>query len=127
MERIVEKMRGSIKTDVNLERKVQMSKAKGIDKDRIVIAEPEKYGKIEIRNINFDSGEGLAGFDGNMIVGDSEDSKDVFFLSIRPLNESEINAVCDKVEEIYQDEPKLINLSIYDGVNSIYNMNENPT
>lgn len=104
-----------------------MSGAKGINKDRIIIAEPEKYGKIEIRNINFDSGEGLAGFDGNMIVGDSEDSKDVFFLTVRPLSESEIDAVCDKVDEMYQDEKKPINLSIYDGVNSIYNMDENPT
>lgn len=104
-----------------------MSETKGINKDRIIIAEPDKYEKIEIRNINFDDGEGLAGFDGNMIVGDGEESKDVFFLTVRPLNESEINAVYDKVEEIYQDDKKPINLSIYDGVNSIYNMGENPS
>lgn len=76
-------------------------------KDRVIIAEPDKYNNIEIRNINFDTGEGLAGFDGNMIVGDAEDSKDIFFLSIRPLNESEIDAVCDKIEEIYKDEKNL--------------------
>lgn len=127
MGRIIEKMRGNIKTNVNLERKFIMSETKGINKDRIIIAEPDKYEKIEIRNINFDDGEGLAGFDGNMIVGDGEESKDVFFLTVRPLNESEINAVYDKVEEIYQDDKKPINLSIYDGVNSIYNMGENPS
>ena len=104
-----------------------MSETKGINKDRIIIAEPDKYENIEIRNINFDSGEGLAGFDGNMIVGDGEESKDVFFLTVRPLNESEINAVCDKIDEMYQDEKKPINLSIYDGVNSIYNIDENPS
>lgn len=101
-----------------------MSEDINMKKDRVIIAEPDKYNNIEIRNINFDTGEGLAGFDGNMIVGDAEDSKDIFFLSIRPLNESQINAVCDKVEEIYQDEKKPINLSIYDGINAIYNLNE---
>lgn len=101
-----------------------MSEDINMKKDRVIIAEPDKYNNIEIRNINFDTGEGLAGFDGNMIVGDAEDSKDIFFLSIRPLNESQVNAVCDKVEEIYQDEKKPINLSIYDGINAIYNLNE---
>lgn len=101
-----------------------MSKEKGMNKDRIIIAEPDKYENIEIRNINFDDGEGLAGFDGNMIVGDAEDSKDIFFLTVRPLSESEIDAVCDKVDELYQNEKRPINLSIYDGVNSIYNIND---
>jgi len=96
-----------------------------LKKDRLIITEPDKYNNIEIRNISFDTGEGLAGFDGNMIVGDSEDSKDIFFLSIRPLDESQVNAVCDKIEEIYQDEKKPINLSIYDSINGIYNLNNN--
>lgn len=96
-----------------------------LKKDRLIITEPDKYNNIEIRNISFDTGEGLAGFDGNMIVGDSEESKDIFFLSIRPLDESQVNAVCDKIEEIYQDEKKPINLSIYDSINGIYNLNNN--
>lgn len=104
-----------------------MKKEEGITKDRIIITEPDKYDKIEIRNISYDSGEGLAGYDGNMIIGDGKDSKDVFFLSIRPLNKSELNAVCDRIEESFPDEKKMINLTIYDGVNSIYNMNENPS
>lgn len=102
-----------------------MDELNAVKKDRVIIADPDKYNNIEIRNINFDTGEGLAGFDGNMIVGDSEDSKDIFFLSIRPLDESQVNAVCDKIEEIYQDEKKPINLSIYDSINAIYNLNDN--
>lgn len=102
-----------------------MKKETGITKDRIIITEPEKYKKIEIRNVSYDSGEGLAGYDGNMIIGDSEDSKDIFFLSVRSLNESELNAVCDKIEESFEDEKKPVNLTIYDGINSIYNMNGN--
>lgn len=101
-----------------------MNEQNDMRKDRIIIADPDKYQNIEIRNINFDTGEGLAGFDGNMIVGDSEDSKDIFFLSIKPLEEKQVNAVCDKIEEIYQDAKKPINLSIYDGINGIYNLNE---
>ena len=100
-----------------------MEEGTGITKDRILITEPEKYKNIEIRNVSYDSGEGLAGYNGNMIIGDSEDSKDVYFLSIRPLNESELDAVCDRIEEAFNDEEKPINLTIYDGVNSIYNMN----
>jgi len=96
-----------------------------LKKDRLIITEPDKYNNIEIRNISFDTGEGLAGFDGNMIVGDSEESKDIFFLSIRPLDESQINAVCDKIEELYHEEKKPINLSIYDSINGIYNLNNN--
>ena len=59
-----------------------MKEGTGITKDRIIITEPEKYSKIEIRNISYDSGEGLAGYDGNMIIGNSEDSKDIYFLSL---------------------------------------------
>lgn len=102
-----------------------MKEETGIKKDRIIIAEPEKYEKIEIRNVSYDSGEGLAGYDGNMIIGDSKDSKDIFFLSVRPLNESELNAVCDKIEESLEDDDRPINLQIYDGINSIYSMGEN--
>ncbi len=101
-----------------------MKKDTGITKDRIIITEPEKYEKIEIRNVSYDSGEGLAGYDGNMIVGDSKDSKDIYFLSIRSLNESELNAVCDKIEESFDDEEKPINLTVYDGLNSIYSLDE---
>lgn len=36
------------------------------NKDRIIISNPEMYRNIEIRNLNYDDGEGLAGYNGNV-------------------------------------------------------------
>jgi hypothetical protein len=54
-----------------------------LNKDRVIISNPEKYERVEIRNLNYDDGEGLAGYNGNVVVGYGENVKDVFFLSIK--------------------------------------------
>ena len=95
------------------------------EKNRIIISNPEKYNKVEIRTLTYDDGEGLAGgYNGNVIVGYGDSGeKDVFFLSINKINEKDMEAVCDKIEESFGEE-EMINLMIYNGDSTIYNLND---
>ncbi len=94
-------------------------------RNKIIISNPEKYNNIEIRNLTYDDGEGLAGgYNGNVIVGYGEDYKDVFFLSINNVPEKEKDTICDKVEEMFGQDNDPINLFIYNGESTIYNLND---
>lgn len=96
-----------------------------VDRDRILISNPEQYEKVEIRNLTYDDGEGLqGGYNGNVIVGYNKDSKDVFYLSANNINEDDLNSVCDKIEDMFGQDDRLINLMIYNGESTIYNLNE---
>ncbi len=100
---------------------------KGIfDKNRILISNPEKYKNVEIRSLTYDDGEGLAGgYNGNVIIGYGDDGeKDVFFLSVNKIEEEGMEAVCDKIEEFFGTDEQLINLMIYNGDSTIYNLND---
>lgn len=96
-----------------------------LNKDRIIISNPEQYKRVEIRNLNYDDGEGLAGYNGNVVVGYGDDAKDVFFLSINKIKDEDMNIICDKVLEQFGQDNKLINLIIYNGESIIYNLNDN--
>lgn len=98
--------------------------AKLTDKDRIIISNPEMYNRIEIRNLNYDDGEGLAGYNGNVIVGYGNSVKDVFFLSINKLKKDDMDVICEKVLEQFGQDNELINLMIYNGESVIYNLND---
>ena len=95
-----------------------------LNKDRIIISGPEKYNHVEIRNLNYDDGEGLAGYNGNVVVGYGDEVKDVFFLSINKISEKTMEVICDKVQELFGQDNKLINLIIYNGDAVIYNLND---
>ena len=95
-----------------------------LNKDRIIISNPEKYARVEIRNLNYDDGEGLAGYNGNVIIGYGDDVKDVFFLSINKMNNEDIDIICEKVLEEFGQDNKLLNLIIYNGESIIYNLND---
>ncbi|MDF2521259.1 MAG: hypothetical protein K0R84_1887 [Clostridia bacterium] len=96
-----------------------------INRDGIQISNPEKYDKIEIRNLTYGYNEDLQrGYNGNVIVGYYNDSKDVFFLSANDIEENDFDLVCDKVEEMFGQEHQLVNLMIYNGHSTIYNLNE---
>lgn len=96
-----------------------------VDRDRILISNPEQYEKIEIRNLTYDDGEGLqGGYNGNVIVGYNKDSKDVFYLSVNSINEEDLNSVCDKIEDMFGQDDRLVNLMVYNGDSTIYNLNE---
>ena len=94
------------------------------NKDRIIISNPEKYEHVEIRNLNYDDGEGLAGYNGNVVIGYGDDAKDVFFLSINKIKDEDMNIVCEKVIEQFGQDKKLLNLIIYNGESIIYNLND---
>lgn len=96
-----------------------------VNKDRILISNPEQYERIEIRNLTYDDGEGLhGGYNGNVIVGYNKDSKDVFYLSVNNIEEDDFNTVCDKIEDMFGQDDRLVNLMIYNGESTIYNLNE---
>lgn len=95
-----------------------------LNKDRIIISDPEKYTKVEIRNMNYDDGEGLAGYNGNVVLGYGEDALDVFFLSINKIKNENLDIICEKVLEQFNQDNKLVNLLIYNGDTTIYNLNE---
>lgn len=95
-----------------------------LNKDRIIISNPEKYNHVEIRNLNYDDGEGLAGYNGNVVVGYGNGVKDVFFLSINKMSERTMEVICDKVQEQFGQDNKLVNLIIYNGDAVIYNLND---
>ena len=95
-----------------------------LNKDRIIISNPEKYDRVEIRNLNYDDGEGLAGYNGNVIIGYGDDIKDVFFLSINRIKNTDLDIICEKVLEQFGQDNKLINLIIYNGESIIYNLND---
>lgn len=113
---------------LNIERVKLMESIKSslhVDRDRILISNPEKYERIEIRNLTYDDGEGLhGGYNGNVIVGYYKDSKDVFFLSANNIEEDDFNSVCDKIENMFGQNQQLVNLMIYNGNSTIYNLNE---
>ena len=94
------------------------------NKDRIIISNPEKYEHVEIRNLNYDDGEGLAGYNGNVVIGYGKEAKDVFFLSINKIKDEDMSIVCEKVIEQFGQDKKLINLIIYNGESIIYNLND---
>lgn len=94
------------------------------NKDRIIISNPEKYERVEIRNLNYDDGEGLAGYNGNVVIGYGDDAKDIFFLSINKIKDEDMNIVCEKVIEQFGQDKKLLNLIIYNGESIIYNLND---
>jgi len=95
-----------------------------LKKDRIIISNPELYNKTEIRNLNYDDGEGLAGYNGNVVIGYGNGVKDIFFLSINKLKEEDMEAVCEKVLELFGQDKDLINLIIFNGDSTIYNLND---
>ncbi|HOS69581.1 MAG TPA: hypothetical protein PLG67_10530 [Bacillota bacterium] len=95
-----------------------------LNKDRIIISNPEKYERVEIRNLNYDDGEGLAGYNGNVVIGYGDDSKDVFFLSINKIKDEDMNIICEKVMEQFGQDRKLLNLIIYNGESIIYYLND---
>ncbi|HYE81476.1 MAG TPA: hypothetical protein VEG39_04820 [Clostridia bacterium] len=95
-----------------------------LNKDRIIISNPEQYNRVEIRNLNYDDGEGLAGYNGNVVVGYGNGVKDVFFLSINKMSNKDIEIICDKVQEQFGQDNKLVNLIIYNGDAIIYNLND---
>ena len=95
-----------------------------LNKDRIIISNPEQYERVEIRNLNYDDGEGLAGYNGNVVVGYGDDVKDVFFLSINKIKDEDMDIICEKVLEQFGQDNKLVNLTIYNGESIIYNLND---
>lgn len=98
--------------------------AKFLNKDRILISNPEQYERVEIRNLNYDDGEGLAGYNGNVVVGYGNGVKDVFFLSINKVRDEDMDIICEKVLEQFGQDNKLVNLIIYNGESIIYNLND---
>jgi len=98
-----------------------------LNKDRVIISNPEKYDRVEIRNLNYDDGEGLAGYNGNVIIGYADGIKDIFFLSINKLGRLDMDMICDKVLEQFGQDKKLINLIIFNGDSVIYNLNDEET
>lgn len=101
-----------------------LTTAELLNKDRIIISNPEQYERIEIRNLNYDDGEGLAGYNGNVVVGYGNGVKDVFFLSINKIKNEDMDVVCEKVLEQFGQDKKLMNLIIYNGESIIYNLND---
>jgi hypothetical protein len=95
-----------------------------LNKDRIIISNPEKYERAEIRNLNYDDGEGLAGYNGNVVVGYGDDATDVFFLSINKIRDEDMDIICEKIQEQFGKDNKLVNLIIYNGESIIYNLND---
>ncbi|MGE5631801.1 MAG: hypothetical protein ACM3TR_11970 [Caulobacteraceae bacterium] len=95
-----------------------------LNKDRIIISNPEQYERVEIRNLNYDDGEGLAGYNGNVIVGYGSNIKDIFFLSINKLKKDDMETICDKVSDQFGQDNELINLIIFNGESIIYNLND---
>lgn len=95
-----------------------------LNKDRIIISNPEQYERVEIRNLNYDDGEGLAGYNGNVVVGYRDGVKDVFFLSINKIKNEDMNIICEKVLEQFGQDNKLVNLAIYNGESLLYNLND---
>jgi hypothetical protein len=95
-----------------------------LNKDRIIISNPEQYERVEIRNLNYDDGEGLAGYNGNVVIGYSDGVKDVFFLSINKMKNEDMDIICEKVLEQFGQDNKLVNLMIYNGESIIYNLND---
>jgi hypothetical protein len=96
-----------------------------LDKNRMIISNPEKYENIEIRSLTYDDGEGLAGgYNGNVIIGYTETYKDIFFLTINSVSESIQHEMCEKIEEMFGQDKQLINLMIFNGDSTIYNLND---
>lgn len=95
-----------------------------LSKDRVIVSNPEDYNRIEIRNLNYDDGEGLAGYNGNVIVGYGNGFKDVFFLSINKRKEEDMEVICEKVLEQFGQDNELINLMIFNGESTIYTLND---
>lgn len=104
---------------------MENSKETGLlNKDRIIISNPEDYMRVDIRNLNYDDGEGLAGYNGNVVVGYGDEALDVFFLSINKIESEDMEIICEKVAEQFGQGGKLINLIIYNGDATIYNLND---
>ena len=95
-----------------------------LNKDRIIVSNPEEYMRVDIRNLNYDDGEGLAGYNGNVVVGYGDDALDVFFLSINKIKEEDMDTICEKMQEQFGQGGKLINLIIYNGEATIYSLND---
>lgn len=95
-----------------------------LNKERIVISNPEEYMRVDIRNLSYDDGEGLAGYNGNIVVGYGDEALDVFFLSLNKVKEEDMGIICEKVMEQFGQGGKLINLIIYNGDATIYNLND---
>ncbi|MFZ5351192.1 MAG: hypothetical protein ACOZCL_00565 [Bacillota bacterium] len=95
-----------------------------LGKDRIIISNPEKYDNVEIRYLTYDDGEGLAGYNGNVVIGYTETYKDIFFLSINSVSEREQQIICDKIEEMFGQDNQLINLFVFNGDSTIFNLND---
>ncbi len=95
-----------------------------LNKDRIIISNPEEYMRVDIRNLSYDDGEGLAGYNGNVVVGYGDEALDVFFLSINKIKNEDMDIICEKVMEQFGQGGKLVNLIIYNGESTIYNLND---
>jgi hypothetical protein len=105
-----------------------MQETKGmlhVDRSRIMISNPEQYDRVEIRSLAYDDSENIQeGYNGNVIVGYGKEANDIFFLSINNIKEDDLDAVCDKIEGMFAQDGKPINLMIYNGESTIYNLNE---
>lgn len=95
-----------------------------LNKERIIISNPEEYMRVDIRNLNYDDGEGLAGYNGNVVVGYGDEALDVFFLSINKIKNEDMDVICEKVMEQFGEGGKLVNLIIYNGEANIYYLND---
>lgn len=102
----------------------EIKKINLLNKDRIVISNPEEYMRVDIRNLNYDDGEGLAGYNGNIVVGYGDEALDVFFLSLNKVKEEDMDIICDRVMDQFGQGGKLINLIIYNGDATIYTLND---
>jgi hypothetical protein len=95
-----------------------------LNKDRIIISNPEEYMRVDIRNLNYDDGEGLAGYNGNIVVGYGDEALDIFFLSINKVSTEDMETICDKIMEQFGQGGKLINLMIFNGGVTVFNLND---
>lgn len=105
-----------------------MQEAKGtlhVDRDKILISDTEQYDRVEIRRLTFSNSENTQdGYNGNVIIGYGKEVNDIFFLSINYIDEDDLDAVCDKIEDMFAQAGKPINLMIYNGQSIIYSLNE---
>lgn len=105
-----------------------MQETKGalhIDSSKIMISDPEQYERVEIRSLTYDDGDNPeGGYNGNVIVAYGNEAVDIFFLSINNIEEDDLDVVSSKIENMFSQSGKPINLLIYNGESTIYNLNE---
>ncbi|MCX8194451.1 MAG: hypothetical protein N3G19_03810 [Candidatus Pacearchaeota archaeon] len=101
-----------------------MTEQIAFNKEEIKISAPENYEKVEIRTLSYNEEHPEAGYNGNVIIGYTKDYLDVFFLSINEVSEENMEAICERIEEMLQNDNKMINLIVFNGGTTIFNLNE---